>query len=249
MLRVLFLLQSAFSLWMLVDAIRRGSERYWFLIIMLPFGEWAYFFRVKIHDPEFSWLKDSYRRLTTKKLSIDDLRYRLQTTPSFNNRVILAQALFDAGRYDEALPLFAEAVEMDAHSCEARYGLARCYVEKQQWPPAIEQLRAALNHDTGARQHALYSDLAHALCQDGRLDEALKILKGWAGKSPRLDRCLVYAHYLVLSENPEEARQQLELGLLDHEHAPKFLKKLHRPWFKQANKMLQELTLGASTPR
>ena len=56
MTRVLFILQHAFMAWMLIDAIRRRADGYWYLIIFIPFGEWFYFFRVKIHDPEMQWL-------------------------------------------------------------------------------------------------------------------------------------------------------------------------------------------------
>ena len=51
--RILFFFQSAFSLWMIVDAIRRGAAYYWYPVIALPFGEFVYFFVVKIHDPEY----------------------------------------------------------------------------------------------------------------------------------------------------------------------------------------------------
>lgn len=44
------LLSYAFSIWMLVDAYQRGAEHYWYLIIFFPFGEWVYFFLVKVHD-------------------------------------------------------------------------------------------------------------------------------------------------------------------------------------------------------
>ncbi len=47
---VLLILSYAFSIWMIVDAFKRGADHYWFLIIFCPFGEWVYFFLVKIHD-------------------------------------------------------------------------------------------------------------------------------------------------------------------------------------------------------
>lgn len=43
-------LSYAFSIWMLVDAHRRGAENYWYLIIAFPYGAWIYFFLVKIQD-------------------------------------------------------------------------------------------------------------------------------------------------------------------------------------------------------
>jgi hypothetical protein len=42
----------AFSLWMLIDAYRRNADQFWYVIILVPLGEWAYFFLVKIRDYE-----------------------------------------------------------------------------------------------------------------------------------------------------------------------------------------------------
>ena len=53
-MHILLGLSYAFSLWMIIDAYKRGAEHYWYLIIFFPLGEWVYFFMVKIHD--FEWL-------------------------------------------------------------------------------------------------------------------------------------------------------------------------------------------------
>lgn len=47
----IFLLASyAFSIWMLVDAYQRGAQGWWIVIILVPLGEWVYFFVVKFPD-------------------------------------------------------------------------------------------------------------------------------------------------------------------------------------------------------
>ena len=47
MYRILFIIQAAFSLWMLVDAAKKDRFFPWFIIILLPFGEVAYYVAVK----------------------------------------------------------------------------------------------------------------------------------------------------------------------------------------------------------
>lgn len=49
-MHILLIISYTFSIWMVVDAYKRGAEHYWYLIIFFPFGEWIYFFLVKIHD-------------------------------------------------------------------------------------------------------------------------------------------------------------------------------------------------------
>ncbi len=50
-MHIVFLVFSyAFSIWMLVDASKRGARHWWMIIILVPFGEFIYFFTVKIKD-------------------------------------------------------------------------------------------------------------------------------------------------------------------------------------------------------
>jgi phosphoglycerol transferase MdoB-like AlkP superfamily enzyme len=49
------LLQTAFMVWMLVDAYRRGAEWFWFFVILFvpAVGSWVYFFAVKLPSGDF----------------------------------------------------------------------------------------------------------------------------------------------------------------------------------------------------
>ena len=42
MAHALFILQSAFSFWLLFDAVEHRRESYWFLVVLLPFVELVY---------------------------------------------------------------------------------------------------------------------------------------------------------------------------------------------------------------
>ena len=54
-MHILIGLGVALKIWMLVDAIGRGAESYWFFIIVFaPFGEFIYFFMVKMRDFDFA---------------------------------------------------------------------------------------------------------------------------------------------------------------------------------------------------
>jgi len=53
---VLYYIAVAFNVWMIVDAIRRRAELYWFIVLILPFGSLIYFFAVKARDYNFGRL-------------------------------------------------------------------------------------------------------------------------------------------------------------------------------------------------
>ena len=82
---VLGFLQTAFMIWMLVDAVKRRVEFYWYIIIFFPFGEWVYFFAVKIHD-----FRQVRFRLAERAPSLRKLRFEAKQTPSINNKLALA---------------------------------------------------------------------------------------------------------------------------------------------------------------
>ncbi len=241
MIRVLFILQQLFSLWMLVDAIRRGSKSYWYFVVLLPFGEWAYFFMVKIHDPEFEPLRALWKRLTTRKVTVEDLRYQRDQSPSYANHLTLGQALYDEGSYREARETFAQALAVHPGDREAHYGWALSQIALEEYDPAIEKLRTLVEEDPSFRDYAAWGDLAHALCEAERFEDAFEVLDRLVTKSPRLVHRVLYAHYLVHGERPDEARRQLEEGLHDDRHAPGFIRKKNRPWVRRAKKMLHAL--------
>ncbi len=234
-------MQTGFSLWLVVDAIRRGAAYYWYPIIMMPFGEWVYFFTIKIHDPEFDWARELYRKLTTKKVTLAERRHRAEQSPSFTHKIELAQALHDAGAHGEATEIFAQALEMDADSREALYGLALARSALGDYQEAIRHLSSVIELDPSFHDYAAYSDLAHALVQSGRLSEVHELLDGLVTKSPRFAHRVLHAHYLLADEMKAEAREQLEAGLREYDHAPKYVKRKNRAWAQRAKRMLRQL--------
>jgi hypothetical protein len=240
--RVLLLLETAFSIWLLVDAIRRGRAAYWYLVIMMPFGELFYFFMVKIHDPDMRWLKDAFKRVTTKPEKVEQLRFRLDEAPSFTNTLTLAQGLYDKESYGEAADLFTRALGIDPESKDAHYGLGLCAVAVDDYEPAIDHLRRVIELDPKFHDYGAWSNLAYALTQTGRKDETLELLSKLVDTSPRLSHRLLYAHYLMQEDGRrDQAREQIRTGLQEHQNAPPFLKRRHRGYARQAKRMLRQL--------
>ncbi len=233
-------MQTAFSLWLVVDAIRRGAAYYWYPVIMMPFGEWAYFFTIKIHDPEFDWARELYKKLTTKKVTLEERRYRARQSPSFAHKIELAQALYDAQAYREAAEVFAEAIEMDANSREALYGLALTHSALGEYQEAIKIFTDLIELEPSFHDYAVYSDLAYAFVQSGRLKDTHQLLEGLVTKSPRLGHRVLHAHYLLADGMKHEAREQLETGLREFDHAPKYVKRKNRSWARRAKQMLKQ---------
>ena len=247
MVRVLFIIQQAFSLWMLVDAIRRGSKYYWYFIILMPFGEWVYFFMVKVHDPEFEPVRRFFRRFAEQKVTVDLLRYRLEQTPSYANHLALAQGLYDAKVFSEARHHFSEALRLHEGDREALWGLALTHVALGEQDDAVERLRELIERDASFRDYAAWRELAYVLAAQEATDELFELLDRLVIKSPRLEHRVLYAHYLLDGGRRDEARRQLEDGLTDYDQAPKFIRRRDGVWKRRARKMLRDPAPPAPT--
>jgi hypothetical protein len=246
--RILFILQSAFSLWMLVDAALRRASYYWYPIILLPFGEWVYFFQVKINDPELRWLKNALSAPFRRRVTVDELRYRLRQTYCFANLLNLARALHDQGDLVEAERLFREAIGMNGDSLEARYGLALCQAGAARLDDAVDELRRIAEEKPSYDDYGVWFHLAEALWSGGQAGPAVETMTELVAISPRMNHRLMLAQYLERSGKYGEGQQQLAIALEEYEHSPPFQKRQDRQWARMARKMKRELEMLGDSP-
>ncbi|MDD9969990.1 MAG: tetratricopeptide repeat protein [Myxococcales bacterium] len=241
MLQMLFAAQSLFSLWMLVDAIQRRADRYWYFVVLLPFGEWFYFFTVKIHDPQFRGIKQAFASVMAPKISLAHRRRLADETPSFANKLALAQAYHDEGRTAEAAAMFEELLVLDEQSKHALYGLGLCRFEQGNYEGAIDALSRLVELKPSFAEYEPWGRLANALSKADRLDDAVQVLSKLVRTSPRLRHRVAYARYLARAGRCEEARDELHNALLDDETAPRYQRRLERKARREAKGLLAML--------
>jgi hypothetical protein len=231
----------ALVIWMIVDAIRRRAEFWWFLIIIfVPFGWLVYFFMVKLQDYDTGWLKRALSGGPSGSLS--ELAYRAQETPSVTNKLALGDALAQAERYAEASDVYGEILRKDDANKQALHGMARSLLGAGKPAVACEHFQRLLEMDNSYADYSAALDYAEALWQSGQRDDAIELLTGLVRVSSRINHRVALGHYLSLSERKGEAKDVLELALRDHEHSPAFVKKRDHKWADRAQKMIRELT-------
>src|SRR5207248_1450619 len=123
----LYLLQIAFTVWMLVEAYRRHEEAYWFwLILCVPLaGPLVYFCVVKRHDFALpgAWFGP-------RKPSLDELRFQAAQAPTLAREWALAEALVERHQHAEAMPHLQAARQREPEHCQVLYLLAVCHTEQ-----------------------------------------------------------------------------------------------------------------------
>ena len=197
MARTLYALQMIFTVWMLVDAVRRKSERYWYLVLFFPFGPLVYFFAVKIDDYDLGFLKELVR--PSRGPSIDSLREAFRASPSFANRVRLASGLHDASAFAEAAEEFAAALADRPDDPDALYGLGLCKLELADYEDAVGPLSRLVGRAPRLpRSRGVGGALAQrARRRRPRRRRRSRSSRRWPRRAPRLPHAVALAQQLA----------------------------------------------------
>lgn len=234
---VLLALQLGFKIWMVVDSIQRlGLGSWWpYFIFFFPFGSWIYFFVEKL--PTMNLQAPSFRRPP----SIETLRYAFQDSPSIENQVRLAAALYNAGEIAEACEHYAAIVVRDDAYVRAHYGLGLTALARERWAEAVSSFQRVIEQERGYADWRAWLDLADAQRSGGDPTAAIETLRQLQRTRPRLGHALELARALDGDGQKVEAGEVLERALQDHEHAPHHVKRSTRRWAREAGALLGEL--------
>jgi hypothetical protein len=237
-MHILFALQSAFSLWMLVDAARRGAGYVWYMIIMMPFGEVAYFLAVKIHDPEFAAFRLD---LFSKPASLDQLRFNAEHNPSLENRLMLARGLHDEDRHDDAAELFQQILDVEPEDKAALFGLGCSLLGAGRTREAIEALEELAAVDFKYADYGAGSILADIYWSEERREESLAMRETIANASRSLAHQTELARSLDDVGRAREARALIERCLNEYAHSPGYIQKREKQHARSARRVLKSL--------
>ena len=242
---MLYYIAVAFNVWMIVDAIRRRAELYWFIVLILPFGSLIYFFAVKARDYDFARLGVASPK-RPRIGGLTELERRAEETPSVANKLALGDALEAHERYAEASLLFREVLQRHPEDKQALHGLARALLGLRKAEEAVEQLAKLLELESNYRDYSAALDYAEALWQTGRSEDAVDLLHGLVNETRRINHRLALAHYLRLAGQNGPARVELEQALRDFESSPEFVQRRDKKWADRAQRELRALRLGST---
>ena len=238
---LLSLIQTAFMIWMLVDAYRRGAEWFWFLIILfVPFaGPWVYFFAVKLASGDFRNLNAG--GLVRRGPPLDHLRYLAEQTPTLTNHLNLAQRLIDLRNYTEALPHLQAVLKSEPDHGMALYCLATCYQELGRPAEAIPVLKKLLQRDNTWGNYIGWRLLIAAQTEVADDAGALDSSRELARLSPTLQNSCLLASRLLDHGEKIEAQALLKRALHDHEYAPGHVRRRNGRWVAEARRLFKQI--------
>jgi hypothetical protein len=237
----LLLPYAALCLWMLADTYRRGVEHFWLWIILIfhPIGTLAYFFVVKL--PTLRLTRGfSSGPLWQRKLSLDELRYRVERTPTVMNRIALAERLMEKGGHADAIPHLEAALALDETYCQAMHDLAVCHLECKQPEQALPVLDKLMKRDNRWADYRGWKTLMSVHEALGRHDEVLKTCRELEKRMPVWENKCRLAELLIDQGHKGEAAQLLIQALEDHHFAPLKIRLRNWRWARHAQRLLAE---------
>jgi len=237
LLGMLFL---AFTIWMLIDAVRR-DELIWALFILLfpILNAPLYFFLVYRGGAGFTTRGFELPGAHDRR-RIRELQEQIHHLDKAHHHAQLGDIYFQQGKLAKAEPCYLAAMQRDPDDLDTRAHYGQCLLRlgrPKEALPLLESVRAQNpRHDYG---HTLMA-LAETYTQLGELEKAQA---AWGevlqSNSYARARVQLAALYLAQQRKPQ-ARELLQEVISDDRHAPAFQRRRDKVWVRQARRLLKQ---------
>jgi hypothetical protein len=238
--RALFLLLTAFQIWMIIDAVRR-REWVWVVILVVFPGltSFLYYFFVYRTGPTATRgfeLPGAHHRHR-----IRELQAQIHHLDKPHHYSQLGDIYFQQGRLEKAEASYRAALERDAHDLDTRSHLGQCLLRQKRPAEARPLLEAVVTEDPKHEYGYTMMALAETLAAVDDIDNAVTMWQR-VTDNHSYPRARVQLAELYLKQNqPDLARAQLEEVLADDPHAPAFQRKRDRVWISRARRLLRQI--------
>jgi len=232
----------AFKLWMLYDALRRGVHALWYLVVMLPAGDFVYFFAVKLRDFNVRPAPPAPEQSAIKLPTIEQLEAIAAQSPSFHNRVQLGWALYEARQPSRARECFELALRSHPRDSDARYGLGLCLLEQGKLHEAADALTPLVERSFAHDDYRAAEALAEALHRTEQNAEACALLEAVAKATRRIEHRIAHAKLLIRCDEREQAVRVLGAALSDFEAEPEHVRRRQGASATEARRLLRTLS-------
>jgi hypothetical protein len=242
--QVLSVVLGAFTIWMVVDAFRRGEGCWPWVILFVPgLGPLAYFFAVLV--PRWTGGRGWSLPTLHRRPSLDELRYRTEQSPTLANHLDLAERLVERKEHAEAVPHLDEVLVREPEHCRALFLLATCHAEQGQPDKAIACLEKIIARERYWSNYSAWYSLIELRGEAGDATGAADSCRELARLSPTLRHQCLLAERLLDAGQAEEARRVLDGALRDYQYAPGNVRWRNWRWASQARRILRQIDAGA----
>jgi hypothetical protein len=176
-----------------------------------------------------------------RKVSLEELRYRADQTPTLAHNLALGQALIAKGAYAEAIPILETAHKVEPEHGSVLFALAKCHAGVNQVDHAAAFLERIIKRDPRWSDYDAWRLLIEIHQDAGHHDVAVEKARELVKFAPSLRHKCILGEILIDDGNKGEARALLEQAVADHAFTPAPLRRPNRDWAKRAGKLLKRI--------
>jgi hypothetical protein len=232
-----WLVMTAFQLWMLVHAIR-NREWLWAIFIVIGSGLSAFLYFIFVYRESVTASTGFELPGAQSRARIKQLQAKIHHLDNAYHHFQLGDVYFQKGKFAEAEKCYRAALERDATDIDTRAHLGQCLLRLKR--PAEARLlldavcRENSKHDFG------YSLMAYAetLTALNETDAALNIWQHVVENHSYPRAKVQLAELYLAKKQIELARAELKDVITDDAHAPTFQRKRDRVWVSRAKSLL-----------
>lgn len=236
-------LAFAFTLWMLIDAIRREEWLWVVFIILFPlFNAVLYFILVYRHASPLPLPAGRFELPgSVDRRRIKELEAQIHHLDKAHHHSQLGDIYFQQGKFEKAETCYRNAFERDPEDVDTRAHLGQCLLRlgrPKEALPWLEQVCASHpKHDYGYTLMALAETYGVLGEKDKAMATWQHVIDNYSYARARVE----LAELHLASGNPALAKAKLEEAVADDVHAPAFERRHERFWIKRAKKLLVSL--------
>lgn len=229
-----------FSVWMIIDAIRR-REYFWVVLIMAGLSFW-YFFYIYRSAPALT--QGFELPGAAKRKRIKELEAQIHHIGNAVHHFQLGDVYFRQGKLQKAEACYRAALEREPTDIDARAHLGQCLAllkRPAEAKPLLEGVcKEDPKHDYGYSMMAL----AETLTALGERQAALNVWLRVTGNHSYPRAKVQLAQMYIADKQLDLARAELKDVLTDDAHAPKFQRKRDKIWVRRAKGLARKIGLG-----
>jgi hypothetical protein len=235
-----WLVITAFQIWMLVHALR-SREWLWAIFIVIGWGLSTILYYFMVYRGSSSATSGFELPGAQSRKRIKELQAQIHHIGNASHHYQLGDVYFQRGKLAEAEKCYRTALELDPKDVDTRAHLGQCLLRQKKFAEARPLLEGVMHekpeHDYGHTMMAL----AETLTALGETDNALLYWQHIT-QTHSYPRAKVQMAELYIAKNQTDlARAQLKDVLSDDVHAPAFQRKRDRMWIRRAKSLMGKL--------
>jgi len=235
-----WLVMTAFQIWMLIHALR-NREWIWALFIFIGWGLSAILYYFMVYRASPSSMRGFELPGAHDRRRIKELQAQIHHLDKAHHHSQLGDIYFQQGKLEKAEACYRSAMVRDPKDLDTRAHLGQCLLRQKRAAEARPLLEGVVAENPRHEYGYTMMALAETLTALGETDAALKIWQQVTAEHSYA-RAKVQLAELYLAKNQADlARTELRDVISDDVHAPGFQRKRDRVWVHRAKNLMGKL--------